>query len=134
MDSHNLEPQEYTDRVKVYSQKLSQQWSNVRHPTPPGPKGLLADIPSEAVLRKPPISAADLQMVRRRPYLSCSILSVLFNQMSCPILADKELCSEGCDCCERHPCGTQGRSHCAFPNPIEVRELEPINTNSHPFN
>lgn len=66
MDSHNLEPQEYTDRVKVYSQKLSQQWSNVRHPNVPGPKGLLADIPSEVVmLRKPPISAADLQMVRK---------------------------------------------------------------------
>lgn len=63
MDSHNLEPQEYTDRVKMYSQKLSQQWSNVRHPNVPGPKGLLADIPSEAVLRKPAFTQADLQMV-----------------------------------------------------------------------
>ena len=64
MDAHNLEPQEYTDRVKLYSQRLSQQWGNVRHPHAPGPKGLLADIPSEAILNKPAISAADLQMVR----------------------------------------------------------------------
>lgn len=63
MDSHNLEPQEYTDRVKMYSQKLAHQWSNVRHPNAPGPKGLLADIPSEGILRRAPISPADLQMV-----------------------------------------------------------------------
>lgn len=65
MDSHNLEPQEYTDRVKLYSQKLAQQWNNVKHPNAPGPKGLLADVPAEVMLRKSTISSSDLQMVRR---------------------------------------------------------------------
>lgn len=64
MDSHNLEAQEYTDRVKMYSQKLSQQWSNVKHPNQPGPRGLLADVPSESVMKRTTITAADLQMVR----------------------------------------------------------------------
>lgn len=33
MDSHNLEHQEYTDRIKLYSQRLQQQWNNVQHPS-----------------------------------------------------------------------------------------------------
>ncbi|ALC44304.1 CG14184, partial [Drosophila busckii] len=32
LDSHNLEHQEYTDRIKLYSQRLQQQWNNVQHP------------------------------------------------------------------------------------------------------
>ncbi|XP_037807142.1 uncharacterized protein LOC119600735 [Lucilia sericata] len=33
MDSHNLEHQECDDRIKLYSQRLQQQWSNVQHPS-----------------------------------------------------------------------------------------------------
>jgi len=33
MDIHNLEPQEYTDRIKLYSNRLAQQWNNINHPT-----------------------------------------------------------------------------------------------------
>lgn len=40
MDSHNLEHQEYTDRIKLYSQRLQQQWNNVQHPSVI-PKGML---------------------------------------------------------------------------------------------
>lgn len=29
MDSHNLEPHELNDRIKLYSHKLSQQWSTI---------------------------------------------------------------------------------------------------------
>ncbi|XP_059607774.1 ragulator complex protein LAMTOR1 [Phlebotomus argentipes] len=64
MDMHNLEPQEYSDRVKLYSQRLAQQWSTVSHPRT-GPRGLLQDIPNpEEVLSATPISAADLHMIR----------------------------------------------------------------------
>lgn len=27
MDAHNLEPQEYSDRIKLYSHRLAQQWN-----------------------------------------------------------------------------------------------------------
>lgn len=30
MDAHNLEPQELNDRIKMYSHKLSQQWSTIQ--------------------------------------------------------------------------------------------------------
>lgn len=30
MDSHNLEPQELNDRIRMYSHKLSQQWGNLQ--------------------------------------------------------------------------------------------------------
>uniref|UniRef100_A0A6B2EEY6 Ragulator complex protein LAMTOR1 n=1 Tax=Phlebotomus kandelakii TaxID=1109342 RepID=A0A6B2EEY6_9DIPT len=64
MDMHNLEPQEYSDRVKLYSHRLAQQWSNVNHPRT-GPRGLLQDIPNpEEILSATPISVADLQMMR----------------------------------------------------------------------
>lgn len=33
MDSHNLEHHECDDRIKLYSQRLQQQWSNVQHPS-----------------------------------------------------------------------------------------------------
>lgn len=29
MDSHNLQPQELNNRIKIYSQKLAQQWSSI---------------------------------------------------------------------------------------------------------
>ena len=30
MDAHNLEPHELNDRIKLYSHKLSQQWSTIQ--------------------------------------------------------------------------------------------------------
>lgn len=33
MDSHNLEHHECDDRIKLYSQRLQQQWNNVQHPS-----------------------------------------------------------------------------------------------------
>lgn len=33
MDTHNLEQQEYNDRIKLYSSRLSLQWNNVQNPT-----------------------------------------------------------------------------------------------------
>lgn len=32
LDSHTLEHQEYSDRIKLYSQRLQQQWNNIQHP------------------------------------------------------------------------------------------------------
>lgn len=34
MDSHNLEPQELNDRMRLYSHKLSQQWGTLQEDTP----------------------------------------------------------------------------------------------------
>ncbi|GAB0090021.1 Winged helix-like DNA-binding domain superfamily [Sergentomyia squamirostris] len=70
MDMHNLEPQEYSDRVKLYSHRLAQQWSNVNHPRT-GPRGLLKDIPNpEEMLSTSPISITDLQMMRSTAQLA----------------------------------------------------------------
>lgn len=33
MDSHNLEPQELNDRIRLYSHKLSQQWGTLQEDT-----------------------------------------------------------------------------------------------------
>lgn len=30
MDAHNLQPQEMNNRIKMYSQKLAQQWSSIQ--------------------------------------------------------------------------------------------------------
>lgn len=40
MDSHNLEPHEYNERVRLYAQRLQQQWNNIKHPSN-SPTGLL---------------------------------------------------------------------------------------------
>lgn len=32
MDLHNLENEEYNDRIKLYSQRLQQQWNSIQHP------------------------------------------------------------------------------------------------------
>jgi hypothetical protein len=32
MDTHNLEAQEYNDRIKLYNHRLAQQWNTVSHP------------------------------------------------------------------------------------------------------
>lgn len=63
MDAHNLQPQEMNNRIKVYNQKLAQQWSSIQDSTNL-PSGLLKDIPNpELFLTSTPISAVDLTMV-----------------------------------------------------------------------
>lgn len=32
MDLHNLENEEYNDRIKLYSHRLQQQWNSIQHP------------------------------------------------------------------------------------------------------
>ncbi|XP_013115942.1 uncharacterized protein LOC106093436 [Stomoxys calcitrans] len=44
MDSHNLEHQECDVRIKLYSHRLQQQWSNVQNPSK-SPQGILKDVP-----------------------------------------------------------------------------------------
>lgn len=91
MDSHNLEPHELNDRIKMYSHKLSQQWSTIPEDSSNSSKGLfkfltvythvwsvwrpelnvsitglLKDVPSavaEVLLSSTPIIDADLLMV-----------------------------------------------------------------------
>ncbi|XP_055627454.1 ragulator complex protein LAMTOR1 [Toxorhynchites rutilus septentrionalis] len=65
MDIHNIEPHEYNDRVKIYSQRLAQQWNTVQHPNSVCHVGLLKDIPNpEVVLTSVPIPSEDLYMIR----------------------------------------------------------------------
>lgn len=65
MDIHNIEPHEYNDRVKIYSQRLAQQWNTVPHPNSVCHVGLLKDIPNpESMLTAVPISSEDLSMIR----------------------------------------------------------------------
>ncbi|XP_039963198.1 uncharacterized protein LOC126763466 [Bactrocera neohumeralis] len=45
MDLHNLENEEYNDRIKLYSQRLQQQWNSIQHPEK-GASGFLRDIPN----------------------------------------------------------------------------------------
>lgn len=44
MDSHNLEPQELNDRVKLYSQRLSQLWNSIPDPSTVQQNGLFCII------------------------------------------------------------------------------------------
>lgn len=63
MDSHNLQPQEMNNRLKMYSQKMAQQWSSIQDATNT-PSGLLKDVPNpEQMLTTTAISAADINMV-----------------------------------------------------------------------
>lgn len=65
MDIHNIEPHEYNDRVKIYSQRLAQQWNTVQHPNHVHHVGLLKDIANpESVLTSVPVALADLSMIR----------------------------------------------------------------------
>lgn len=65
MDIHNIEPHEYNDRVKIYSQRLAQQWNTVQHPNHVHHVGLLKDIANpESVLASAAIAPADLSMIR----------------------------------------------------------------------
>ncbi|XP_055906838.1 uncharacterized protein LOC129942066 [Eupeodes corollae] len=64
MDSHNIEHQEYNDRIKLYNQRLMQQWNTVQHPGIV-PMGFLKDIPNpEYYLTSVPISAVDLAQIK----------------------------------------------------------------------
>lgn len=62
MDTHNLDPQEYSDRVKLYSNRLSQMWNNIEHGN--SESCLLQDISNpEEQLSSLPVSASDMKMV-----------------------------------------------------------------------
>uniref|UniRef100_U5EWX5 Ragulator complex protein LAMTOR1 n=1 Tax=Corethrella appendiculata TaxID=1370023 RepID=U5EWX5_9DIPT len=75
MDSSHLQPQEYNDRVKLYSNRLAQQWNSINHPTT-GPIGLLKDIPNpETILSSSPISNEDLIMMRSVVQMAHTALS-----------------------------------------------------------
>ncbi|KAH8405415.1 hypothetical protein KR222_011525 [Zaprionus bogoriensis] len=63
MDSHNLEPQEYTDRIKLYSQRLQQQWNNVQHPSVVL-KGLLKDVPNHQYYASKGINSDDTAQMK----------------------------------------------------------------------
>lgn len=93
MDSHNLEPHELNDRIKMYSHKLSQQWSTIQEDSSSSSSGmdsvkpvwiqlkfsdmgnfmlfimltgLLRDVPSavaDVLLSSTPIADTDLLMV-----------------------------------------------------------------------
>ncbi|XP_037052458.1 ragulator complex protein LAMTOR1 [Bradysia coprophila] len=64
MDSHNLQPQELNNRIKIYSQKLAQQWSSINDASNL-PSGLLKDVPNpEILLSSTPVAAVDLNMMR----------------------------------------------------------------------
>lgn len=63
MDSHNLQPQELNNRIKMYSQKLAQQWNSINDASNL-PSGLLKDVPNpEILLSSTPVAAVDLNMV-----------------------------------------------------------------------
>ncbi|XP_075162426.1 late endosomal/lysosomal adaptor, MAPK and MTOR activator 1 [Haematobia irritans] len=58
MDSHNLEHQECDVRIKLYSQRLQQQWSNLQN-TSKMPKGILKDVPKPELLLSLRVQADD---------------------------------------------------------------------------
>uniref|UniRef100_A0A182Q4M6 Ragulator complex protein LAMTOR1 n=1 Tax=Anopheles farauti TaxID=69004 RepID=A0A182Q4M6_9DIPT len=65
MDTQKLEASEYNDRIKLYNQRLQQQWSNVNHPNQVENASLLKDIPNpEPVLASVPIATDDLAMIK----------------------------------------------------------------------
>lgn len=76
MDAHNLQPQEITNRVKLYSQKMAQQWNSVKDTTTASSSGLLRDMPNpEQLLAGPTIDAADLYMMRNFAHDSCTAIN-----------------------------------------------------------
>ncbi|XP_067645083.1 ragulator complex protein LAMTOR1 isoform X2 [Eurosta solidaginis] len=69
MDLHNLENEEYNDRIKLYSQRLQQQWNNIQHPGM-GISGILRDIPNAGDQLPMMNSAEDLfQLLQRLLFL-----------------------------------------------------------------
>ncbi|XP_037935782.1 uncharacterized protein LOC119669826 [Teleopsis dalmanni] len=63
MDSHNLEHQEYSDRIKLYSQRLQQQWSNIQHPEKVQ-TGLLKDVSNPEYFLKKTAKMDDLLQIK----------------------------------------------------------------------
>ncbi|TDG39101.1 hypothetical protein AWZ03_014476 [Drosophila navojoa] len=78
LDSHTLEHQEYTDRIKLYSQRLQQQWNNIQHP---GfvQKGLLKDVPNHQSYLSKGIPSDDTAQMR--VFVQKSIAGVLSIQV-----------------------------------------------------
>ncbi|XP_053669674.1 uncharacterized protein LOC128720054 [Anopheles nili] len=65
MDTQKLEASEYNDRIKLYTQRLQQQWNNVNHPNQVDNSSLLKDIPNpEPVIASVPITMDDLCMIK----------------------------------------------------------------------
>ncbi|KAL5290334.1 LAMTOR1 family protein [Megaselia abdita] len=64
MDSHHLENQEISDRIKLYTQRLQQQASNTTTPHHQN-QTILKDIPNpEQQLAAAPISAQDMALIK----------------------------------------------------------------------
>ncbi|XP_068148591.1 ragulator complex protein LAMTOR1 [Drosophila tropicalis] len=63
MDCQNLEHQEYTDRIKLYSQRMQQIWNNVQHPGV-AVKGLLKDVPNHQFYASKPIFLEDTNQMK----------------------------------------------------------------------
>lgn len=78
MDTQKLEASEYNDRIKIYTQRLQQQWSNVNHPNQVDNASLLKDIPNpEPVLASAPIAPDDLSMIKTMVHKSrCAVSEI----------------------------------------------------------
>uniref|UniRef100_A0A182JAE4 Ragulator complex protein LAMTOR1 n=1 Tax=Anopheles atroparvus TaxID=41427 RepID=A0A182JAE4_ANOAO len=78
MDTQKLEASEYNDRIKIYTQRLQQQWSNVNHPNQVENTSLLKDIPNpESVLASVSIAPDDLNMIKTMVLkASCAISEI----------------------------------------------------------
>eukprot|EP00099_Drosophila_melanogaster_P004477 NP_001189136.1 uncharacterized protein Dmel_CG14184, isoform B [Drosophila melanogaster] len=78
MDCHSLEHQEYADRIRLYSQRLHQQWNNGQHASI-APKGLLKDVPShQFYLSKPtyPDDTAQMKLFTEKAHISVSHIQI----------------------------------------------------------
>ncbi|EDX11168.1 uncharacterized protein LOC6738783 [Drosophila simulans] len=78
MDCHSLEHQEYADRIRLYSQRLHQQWNNGQHASI-APKGLLKDVPShQFYLSKPihPDDTAQIKLFTEKAHISVSAIQI----------------------------------------------------------
>ncbi|XP_058067130.1 uncharacterized protein LOC131216612 [Anopheles bellator] len=65
LDTQKLEASEYNDRIRIYTQRLQQQWNNVNHPNQGENGSLLRDIPNpELVLASLPITTEDMSMIQ----------------------------------------------------------------------
>ncbi|XP_058985099.1 uncharacterized protein LOC101895836 isoform X1 [Musca domestica] len=62
MDSHNLEHQECDVRIKLYSHRLQQQWSNIQSPSK-RVKGILKDIPKPDVYLTLSVNPEDINQM-----------------------------------------------------------------------
>ncbi|TMW47248.1 hypothetical protein DOY81_007675 [Sarcophaga bullata] len=90
MDSHNLEHHECDDRIKLYSQRLQQQWSNVQHPSKAS-TGILKDIPHIEKYLATPVHLDDIiQISNAIEQLQNALLNIKIEHkesiiMQCPL-------------------------------------------------